>query len=156
MKFANKEFSDYWKIIKVPTYILIAWSILGFIISIISFSLYATIFSPLAGIILIIAVFAFVGWTSVKDHKQGIKISAWAGALSGAIYAFIGGIVGILMIYFVPDVLFFQAAQAGVDVASIEGTVKIFSFVGLIINPLFFGLIGAGVSAIAALIAKKI
>ena len=156
MKFAGKEFKDYWKIIKMPTYVLVAWGILSFIIATISFSLYTTIFSPLAGWILTIAVFGFIGWTAIKDHKQTIKISAWSGALAGAISGFVGAIIGILMFYFVPDILFAAAAQAGVDPTAIQGFMAIGVYIGLITGPLISGLIGALISVIAALIAKKI
>jgi len=156
MKFAGKDFLDYWKIIKIPTYILVAWGILGFIISIISFSLYNTIFSPLAGWILTIAVFGFIGWHSVKDHKHGIKVSAWAGALAGAISGFAGAIIAFLMFYFVPEVLFAVASQAGADPAAMQGFMAIGIYIGFITGPLVSGIIGAILSAIAALIAKKI
>ena len=156
MKFAQKEFSDYWKIIKIPTYILIAWSVLGFIISIISFSLYTTIFSSLASWLLIIAVFGFIGWTTVKDHKEGVKISAWGGALAGIISGFIGAIIGIFMFYLVPEVIQAAIVQAGADPAVVQGAMKIGIYISLITGPLISGIIGAVIAAIAALIAKKI
>jgi len=156
MKFANKPFSDYWKIIKIPTYVLIVWSALAFIASIISYSLYTTIFSPLASWILTIAVFGFIGYTTIKDHKENIKTSAWAGALAGAISGFIGAIFGILMFYIVPEIIYAAAAQAGVDPSAIQGFMAIGIYIGLITGPLISGLIGAAISAIAALIAKKI
>jgi len=156
MKFANKEFAEYWKIIRIPTYILIAWGILSFIISIVSFSLYATIFSPLASWVLTIAVFGFIGWTSIKDHNQTTKIAAWSGALAGIISGFIGAIIGILMFYFVPSVIQAALAQAGTNAAAVEGFLKIGIYIGLVTGPLFSGIIGAIISIIAALIAKKI
>lgn len=156
MRFANKEFKDYWKIIKIPTYILIAWGLLGFIIGFISFSLYTTIFSPTASWILMIAVFGFIGWTSIKDHKQTTKIAAWGGALTGIISGFIGAIIGIFMFYLVPEVIQAAIAQAGANAAAVESFMAIGIFIGLITAPLFSAMIGAIISAIAALIAKKI
>lgn len=159
MKFGGKEFSDYWKIIKIPTLILIAFGVLGFIISIISFSLYTSIFSAASGWILTIAIFGFIGWSAVKDHKENIKIAAWAGALSGAISGFVGAIISILMFYLTPEVIeavLQQAAQAGTDAAAIQGFMAIGIFIGLITGPLFSGIIAAIISTIAALIAKKI
>lgn len=159
MKFANKEFSYYWKIIKIPTFILIGWSVLAFIISIISFDLYNTIFSPLAGWLLMLAVFGFIGWTTIKDHKESTGIAAWAGALAGAISGFIGAIISIFMFYLIPDVAqaaLAQAAQAGADTAALQGLMAIGLFIGLITGPLISALIGAAIASIAALIAKKI
>jgi len=156
MKFAQKEFKDYWKIIKIPTYILIAWSILGFLISIASFSLYATIFSPIASWILTIAVFGFIGWSTIKDHKETIKIAAWSGALTGIISGFIGAIIGIFMFYLVPEVIQAAIAQAGANAAAVESFMAIGIFIGLITGPLISAIIGAIIAVIAALIAKKI
>lgn len=156
MKFANKEFSEYWKFIKVPTYVLIAWSVLGFITSIISFSLYATIFSSLANWILTIAVFSFIGWTAIKDHQQTKKIAAWSGALAGIIAGFAGAIISILMFYLVPEVIQAALAQAGANAAAVEGFLKIGIYIGLITGSLVSGIFGAIIAVIAALIAKKI
>jgi len=155
MKFANKEFKDYWEIIKIPAYILIAWSILGLIISIISFSLYVTIFSSLASWLLTIAVFGFIGWTTIKDHKETIKIAVWSGALAGIISGFIGAILGIIMFYLVPEVIQAAIAQAGANAAAVESFIAIGIYIGLITGPLFSAIIGAIISAIAALIAKR-
>ena len=159
MKFAQKDFLDYWKIIKMPTLILIAWGILGFIISVVSFSLYVTIFSPIAGWFLTIMIFGFIGWTTVKDHKEKIKIAAWAGALSGAISGLVGAIISILTFYLVPEVMeaaLQQVAQSGADLAAVQGFMAIGVFIGLITGPLISGIIAAIISAIAALIAKKV
>ncbi|MFH0867922.1 MAG: hypothetical protein V1831_01295 [Candidatus Woesearchaeota archaeon] len=156
MKFANKEFLYYWKIIKVPTYVLIGWSVIGFILAAISFPLYMSIFSAGVSWLLMIAVFGFIGWTAIKDHKQTIKIAAWSGALAGAVAGFAGGIISILMFYFVPSITLYAASQAGVDPLAVQGVMKIAIYIGLITGPLFSALIGAAISAIAALIAKKV
>ncbi len=154
IKFANKEFKEYWNTIKMPAYVLIAWSILALIISMISFSIYVTIFSPIASWLLTIVIFGFIGWTAVKDHNQSIKTAAWSGALTGIISGFVGAIIGILMFYLVPQVIQAAIAQAG-NSAAIEDFMKIGIYIGLITGPLFSGLIGAALSAISALIAKK-
>jgi len=156
MKFANKEFSDYWKIIKIPTYVLIAWSVLGLIIAFISFSLYITIFSTLASWLLTIIVFGFIGWTIIKDHKETIKIAAWSGALAGIISGFVGAVLGIIMFYIVPEVIQAAIAQAGANAAAVENFIAIGVYIGLITGPLVSGIIGTIISAIAALIAKKV
>lgn len=159
MKFGEKEFLEYWKIIKIPTYILIAWSVLSFIIGIVSFSTYLTIFSPVASWLLVIAVFAFIGWTVIKDHKLDVKMAAWSGALSGAISGIVGAVIGILMYYFVPDVIeaaIAQAAQVGMDAASMQGFMAIGVYIGLITGPLISGIVGAAIAVVVALIAKKV
>jgi hypothetical protein len=156
MKFAGKEFNDYWKIIKIPTYVLVGWSVLGFIVSIVSFSLYATIFSAGASWVLMIAVFGFIGWTIIKDHKESVKIAAWGGALTGAIAGFAGAIISIFMFYLVPEVIQAAIMQAGANAAAVESFMAVAIFIGLITGPLVSGIIGAVITGIVALIAKKI
>ncbi len=156
MKFGKKDFSEHWKIIKIPTLILIAWSVLGFLVSMFSFTLYTTIFSVSASWLLMIVMFAFIGWSAVKDHKGTVKTGAWAGALSGVISGFIGAIIGILMFYLVPDLVQFAISQAGANAAAIESFLAIGVYIGLVTGPLFSGIIGAIISSIAALIAKKV
>lgn len=159
MKFAEKGFTDYWKIIKLPTYVSVAWVLAGLITSKISFSIYQTVFSPSANWALTIAVFAFIGWTAVKDHKETIKIAAWAGALSGAISGFIGAVTGLIMFYLVPDLLQYMlssAAAQGIPVASVQQFMVIGMYIGLVTGPLISAIVGAILSAIAAWIAKKV
>ncbi len=159
MKFAEKEFKDYWKIIKISTYILIAWSLAALIVSKISFSLYLTIFSAPANWALTIVAFAFIGWTAIKDYKGTIKIAAWAGALAGIIVGFAGALIGILTFYLVPELVEYaitQAAAQGVPADTIRGFMSISIYVGLVTGPLITSLIGAALSSIAALIAKKV
>lgn len=159
MRFAEKEFTDYWKIIKLPTYVSVAWVVAGLITSKISFSIYQAIFSPSANWALTIAVFAFIGWTAVKDHKETIKIAAWAGALSGAISGLAGAVTGLIMFYLVPNLLQYmlsQAAAQGVAVASVQQFIVIGMYLGLVTGPLISAIVGAILSAIAGLVAKKV
>ncbi|MBW2974778.1 hypothetical protein KY366_03600 [Candidatus Woesearchaeota archaeon] len=159
MKFAKKEFLDYWKMIKAPVYVLVAWSVLGLIFGLVSFSLYASIFSPLAGWILIIAAFSFIGWSAVKDHHQPLNIAAWSGALAGAIYGFASAVISILMFYLVPEIIkaaISQAAQAGANAAAIESFMAIGIYIGLVTGPLISAVIGAIIASITAMIAKKV
>lgn len=158
MKFAEKDFSYYWKIIKIPFAILVAWSLLGLIIAITNYSLYTTIFSNISGWIITIAVFGFIGYHTTKDHKGEKKHAFWAGGLTGVIYGFIGAIFSIIMINTVPDFTAAALARAtaqGVDTATMENFLKIGAFVGLITGPLFSGVIGAIISWIAGLLGKK-
>ncbi|MFH1642998.1 MAG: hypothetical protein ABIC04_08950 [Nanoarchaeota archaeon] len=159
MKFADKDFLEYWKVIKIPTYILVAWGVLGFIISAVSFSLYQSVFAPVAGWILTVSAFGFIGWFGVKDHKVSLKFSAWAGALSGAISGFAGAGLGILMYHFVPEVIqaaLAQTAASGVDAATLQSYMSIGIYIGLITGPLVTAIIGAIISTLASFIAQKL
>ena len=159
MKLAGKEFDYYWKIMKVPLIVLVVWALLGFFISLASYAAYQTIFSNIAGTILIVVIFGFVGWTTVKDHKGTVKMGAWAGVLTGLIYGFIGGIIGILMINLVPDIVtaaLASAAAQGASAEMVQSYIKIAAYIGLIIGPIINAIVGAAISAIGALIAKKV
>lgn len=158
MKFAEKDFSYYWKIIRIPLAILVGWSLLGLIIAIINYNLYTQIFSNISGWILTIAIFGFIGYSTTKDHKGENKHGFWAGGITGVIYGFIGAIIAIIMINLIPDISAAALARAstqGVDPATMEKFIKIGLYVGLITGPLFSGVIGAIISWIGGLIGKK-
>ena len=159
MKIGKKELSFYWKIIKLPVYVLIGWSVLAFIVALASFSLYTSIFSSFASWILTIVVFGFIGWTTVKDHKEQVGTAAWAGAIAGVISGVVGAVIGIVMFYLVPDMIEIalqQAAQAGANTDALIGIMKIWVFAGLIMGPIFNAIIGSIISLIAGFIAKKV
>jgi hypothetical protein len=161
MKIGGKEFGFYWKIIEFPFYLLLFWTVASFVISIVSFSLYLSIFSWYSNLIISLAVFGIVGWSAVKDHKAGIKESAWSGAVLGIIMGLVSAAIGILMVYFVPSVIDFSVQQAlssgaAVSAETIASFARIGAFAGLLTGPLFNGLIGAALAAAAGFITKKI
>jgi len=158
MKFAEKEFSYYWKIIRIPLAILVAWSLIGLIIAIVNYTLYTQIFSNISGWIITIAVFGFIGYTTTKDHKGEKKHSFWAGGIAGAISGFITAIISIIRLYLVPEVSVEAIAigtSRGIDAATMETSLVISTYAGLILIPLVSGLIGAIISWIGGLIGKK-
>lgn len=159
MKIGQKDFAQYWEIIKTPTLVLIVWSVLGLIVSLISFSLYMKIFSSIAGWVISIAMLAFAGWIAVKDHKENIGVAAWSGALTGAIAGFVGAIISIIMFYTVPQ-LYELAIQSvvsqGIDAETVRSMLSITIYIGLITGPLISGVVGAILAAITGLIAKKV
>lgn len=159
MEFGGKNFEYYWKIIKYPVFVIIGYSLLGFIISLVSYQTYISIFSNISGIFLGIIVFAFVGWTTVKDHKGSIKESAWAGVLTGVISGCIGGIISVLMFYLVPQVIqdaLAKAAQQGANPDMVSNFMKIGVYIGIVVAILINAVLGAVISAITALIAQKV
>jgi len=158
MKFDNKEFSFYWKIIKIPTLLLVLWAIIAFIVAKFSMYWYKTLFQSFAGLILQIAIFAFVGYAAIAEHKGGPKTAAWAGALTGIIVGFIGAIVAIIMVNFVPEIIDDAVAQAvaqGAAADMVRNITNVMMYVGLVTGPLFGGLFGALISWISGLITKK-
>ena len=156
MKIAGKEFLDYWNIIKIPTLVLIAWSVIGVIISALSLSLYFTIFTPISSWIITIAAYAFIGWIAVKDHKEKISIAAISGAISGIIVGLLGAVVGIFVFYFMPGVIEATLQQAGVAMEQVKDIMQIGVYIGLITGPLVSGILGTIFAAITGFIAKKV
>jgi hypothetical protein len=158
MKFAEKDFNWYWGVIKIPLAILVGWSVAALIIANVSYSLYKSIFSGIAGLIFGIAVYGFIGWTTVKDHSGTIKQGSWAGALTGLIGGFAGAIIGFLLISMVPGVVedaVAQGVQRGAPADAVRQSVQIGMYIAFISGPLFGAVIGAIISAVGALIAKK-
>lgn len=159
MKFAGKNFSFYWGIIKIPVAILVLWSIVGFIAAKFYYATYKSTFSGSAGLIISVLVFAFVGMCTARDCKGTVKQAAWAGALTGIIAGFVGAIVGWLTITFVPQLVedaVAMAVQSKASEAIVRSFITLSTYLGFITGPLFDGLIGAGVAALSAFIACKI
>lgn len=152
------EFKEFWKIIKIPVYVLVGWNVLGLIIAVISYSLYTSIFSGVATWVLMAAVFGFVGYSAVKDYNLSIGGSAKAGAFAGAIVGVVGGILGVVIITAVPQVLeqvIELGVESGVARDTIESMAKIGVYLGIIIGPITNAIIGSIIAALGGLIAKK-
>ena len=161
MKISGKEFDFYWKIIRIPFYLIAAWILSSLIVSMLSFSLYQLVFGGYAAYIIPTAIFVFIGWSAVKDHKSGIKDSAWSGAIAGFMAGALGAVVSILIVYIVPDVMAAsvqQAVQSGAQVPleTIESMIRISVLFGLIVSPLINSLFGALIAALAAFISRKV
>ena len=136
MQFDGKDFSWYWEIIKIPTFVLLAWVVLGFIVANFSYEIYIMVFGSLASLILQLGVFGFIGWMAVKDFKGTLKQSAICGALTGAITGFIGGIIGVLTVLSVPEVVgqaIEQAVTVGAPAETVRQFVVIGSYIGIVV-----------------------
>jgi Na+/serine symporter len=159
LKLAEKDLNYYWKIIKYPLVAYIVWMVAGFVVSLISFSLYMSIFGSFAGYAVIILVMGIAGYTAVADHKGGIKHAAWSGALIGIIGGFIGAIISIIMAYAVPELLEMSvtaAVEQGAEAGMVEKFVMIGMYINLVLGPLIYGVIGAIISSIGGWISKLI
>ena len=158
MKFADEEFSYYWKVIKVPLLLIIGWSVLALIIAKLSLYWYMSVFNGWAGLILQVAVFCFVGYIIIAENKGQLRNSAWAGALTGILAGIGGAILSIIAINFVPEIIeqsISRAVASGAPEEMVRQMVKIGIYLGFITGPLFGGLIGALVSGMSGIITKK-
>jgi hypothetical protein len=158
MEFAKKEFSYYWKIIMFPLFLLIGWSILGIIIASFSVEWYFSIFGQWQGLVIQVMAFGFIGYCIVAEHKGEVRHSAWGGAITGALLGLVGAILSLIAYYFIPQIIqasLSQAAQQGISMDQLMEFAKIGLYAGFITGPLFGGLIGAGISAIAGAIANR-
>ncbi len=159
MEFAKKDFSYYWKIIKLPLLFLVAWSIIGVIVAKFAIEWYSSIFGSWQGIFIQLIVFGFIGYCIVAEHKGSVKQGAWAGAITGVIAGFIGAILALISYYLVPQLYETSIAQAtarGASADMVRNFIKIGVYIGFITGPLFSGLIGAGISALSGLVTKKV
>jgi len=153
--------TNYWPAIKVPFWILVAWAVAGLIIANISFSTYMSVFGQWAALLLTVAVFAFLGYTAVKDHKLPKGDIFKAGALCGALSGLVGAVVGVIMINTVPQLTEYSVTMAvekagsAVDTAMVESWIKIGAYIQLIIGPVISAAIGGVISWITALIVKN-
>jgi hypothetical protein len=159
MRFANKEFSYYWDVIKIPVGLLVFWGIASVAVAYFSLYWYNSIFTGIPAFIFQIAIFAFIGHVMIAEKKGKLKESTWAGALTGIIAGFAGAILGIIMVNIVPSIIeqaVSQAVNQGAPADTVRQMVKIGIYAGLITGPLFAGLIGALISFISGLITKKV
>jgi len=158
IKFANKDFSYYWKCIRIPIYILMGWYLAAIIVAKLSMDLYISIFSGWGGGLLVFLLFGFSGYMIVADHKGKPKNAAWAGALVGVIGGFAGAVVGILLALIAPEMIEYAVKTAvaqGAPEDLVRTMVGIMSYVQLILSPVINGLLGALFGWIGGLIARK-
>jgi len=73
MKLAEKQIKYYLHVVMVPTIVLVGWSLVGLVIAFFSYSTYRSIFSSTATLVLALAAYGFIGWTTIKDHKGKIE-----------------------------------------------------------------------------------
>jgi len=159
MEFAKKDFSYYWIIIRLPLLALVLWSILSVIIARFAIQWHSSIFGTWQSMIIQLIVFGFIGYTIIAEHKGEVRHSAWGGAITGVIVGFIGAILALIAFYFVPQMYeagIQQAVAQGAPEATVRSFMKLGLYIGFVTGPLFSGLIGAGISAIAGVITKKV
>ena len=158
MKFAGNTFAYYWHFTKIPMLILVLWGIASIIVAKFSLYWYSTIFGGIAGILVQIAVFAFIGYTAIAENKGTPSISAWAGAIAGAVTGLIGAVLGILLVYFVPQIIepaVQEAIAKGAQESMVRSMIQIGQYISFVTGPLFGAFIGALISWIAGLVTIK-
>jgi len=158
MKFGDKDFEYYWKIVKVPFFILIGWNILSLIVAKISIQQYYSIFGGYSSLVLGILVYAFVGWTIVADHKGSVANGFWGGAVLGVISGFVAAVIGILTIHLVPDVVepsISQMVSSGMAEETARQFIQVGTYINLVINPLVAFILGGLISLLVAFITFK-
>ncbi|MBU0979783.1 MAG: hypothetical protein KJ709_03180 [Nanoarchaeota archaeon] len=158
MKLGSKDFSWYWKIIKIPVLLLVLWSVLAIIIAKISIYWFNSIFSTWSGLFVQVVIFSLIGIFVIKDHKGSLGNAAWAGASAGVIAGFLGGILGIIMMFVVPEIFesaIQQAIAQGMSEDVMRQGVTIWTYAGVITGPIVTGIFGTIISTLAGLITKK-
>ena len=99
MALAGKELGEYFAIIKLPLMIAIGISLLGFILGLIPIlGWLGAILLGLAGLLIGIALAAWVGWTTVKSHDGTMVNSLIAGVMLGVLGGIAGGLISFVRI----------------------------------------------------------
>jgi len=157
LKFGGKEFNYYWQFIKYPLTVYILWIVAGFIVSLYSYSTYLSVFGQIPGTVVMVATMVIPGYLAVADFKGSVKHSAWGSALIGVFVGFLAAIVGILMAYFVPEIIqasVSAAVEQGAEPEMISKFVMIGMYINLVIGPLIYGAVGAIIGAAGGGIAR--
>ncbi len=151
------KFMELWEVIEIPAYVLIAWGIVGWLMTVFNI-LPQGLLSSLVGWVVTLAAFGYIGYTVVQK-KGTAGYAAKAGALAGIISGIVGGILGIVSIMFFPQVYtqaIDKAVAQGAPRDMVETSIKIGVYAGIVIAPAISAGIGAGISAISKWILEKI
>ena len=155
MKNKKVSFENIWEVIKIPSYVMIAWSILGLV-------LFATMTSLQKEIqyfswIVLIIVFGLVGHYGIKAKFKLGQI-AKSGAYCGAITGLFGAVLN-LIVFLVYPAIFQQAilemTAAGLSPEQAKNYFQFSMYFGIVIGPLFSAAMGALVSFIAGYLLKE-
>jgi hypothetical protein len=130
---ANKEFSWYWNIIKIPLLICVLLIILSFALTAVQtmipfLPIIAFIMWPIK-ILTIVFLSAYVGWTSVKKYNAETIQYCMAGAMFGLILGALSAIMAIIS-----STLMMASIGAMGNSASMTGTFGLLGLVGGIIS----------------------
>jgi len=155
----NHDINYYWNIVRVPFFILIGWQVLGLIMSFVSVGLYISIFGSISGWILTVAVFGFIGYIAVKDHKGSYKEAMLAGLMTGAMAGLAGAIIGIIMVNVSAgyvEMLVGQMTAQGLSDEMARQYISMGSYIGILAGPVVNGIVGLVLALLGGLVGKKI
>lgn len=155
----KNSLSYFWNIVKIPVFVLIAWSLIGLITQIVSFSTYMQIFgNPIVGWIVSITFFAFIGWSAVTDHKANPVQAGLAGLTGGVIVGFVAAVLSLIAMQIFPQ-LFDNAMKLaiakGAPADSAKNIMMIGMYFALILAPIIQGAVGFVLSWLTGLITKS-
>ena len=147
----------YWEFMDTPVIIFSLFTLLTLIFPLTNYV--GTTIASIISFAVIIFVFGFVGFKiSRRENKKEEVRYGKAGAWSGAVMGLISAVLGILSFYLLPA-NFTQAIQNAVNSGASASTVMTFLqvglFVGLILTPVIYGLLGALITWISKFVFKE-
>jgi len=148
------KLAEMWKTVEIPVYIMIGYSLIIYLL--VGMEIVGTSIQSWLGWVVSIGVFGYIGYL-VKKAKGTAGDAAKHGALAGAVVGFVGGILGIISYYYFPNIYadaINQAVAAGAPRDTVETMISITVYFGLLLGPIFQGIIGAVISAIGNAISK--
>ncbi|MBW2982980.1 hypothetical protein KY327_01600 [Candidatus Woesearchaeota archaeon] len=166
MKIAGKDLGFYWKAIRIPLIILVAWHVASLLAGILWFdSVYQQVFAnALVGNVVPLALFVVAGYLAVAEYHAENRQATWSGALTGLLGGAAAAIVGVLAIKFTPvlewsvEQALAQAAASGqaVDREMVRGLTRIMMTIGMVLSPFISALIGALAGWVGGLVARQV
>ncbi|MFP4523791.1 MAG: hypothetical protein ACLFO2_00550 [Candidatus Woesearchaeota archaeon] len=166
MRIAGKDVEFYWKAIRIPLLILVAWHVASLLAGVFWFeTVYQQVFTnALVGNVVPLALFIVAGYLAVAEHQAENRQATWSGALTGLLGGAAAAIVGILAIKLTPvlewsvEQALAQAAASGqaVDRGMVRGLTRVMMTIGLVLSPFISALIGALAGWVGGLLARKV
>ena len=150
----------------MPFILLVVWNLAGLVIAFANPAIMLHGSMQTIGWIVMLAAYGYVGWSAVRKHEATIAQGTWAGTFCGLLEGLAGGIIGLMIIFLVPDFVQIMVSQTNAKIAAANPSAPSFTMeqmekwmvfgavAGLILGPIIQGLIGAGVAALAGVIAK--
>jgi len=141
----KKGLKFYWDFMDVSVMIFVVYSILATVFPLTN--LIGTTLASIIGFLVMVFAFGLVGFRiSRRENKKEEIRYGKAGAWTGAVIGFISAAIAVLAFYLLPATFadsIQKAVNAGASVSTVRTIMQVFLFLGFIIYPLIYGLIGA-------------
>lgn len=134
------------------------WNILSLIFQKFDQEIARLVFGSGPTIAILVLAFCWIGYTVIDEKDGCCGAAAKSGAWLGALFGFVAAILGIIALYVMPE-FYDEAIKQSVSQDAPEDLmrqlIEIGTYINLVLLPLIYGLLGAVISSLVALITKK-